>query len=271
MSKTILLYTDAHVRANTKLDHFDALGNFIVEHNPDYVINCGDSADLSMLYTPPAKKMPVSVYDAVAHDVVKELRNHALSVAAVREPLNAYNDRRRTLKKRTAKTQFIHVYGNHENRIFRFVEKFQTRLSEFKKSSPSRYLATTEMDTLFGLSEWDIRIPFGQVLDLEGILFSHYFRSGTNPTSVPSTIANVVHQSSVCGHWHEAKLDMSHTYTGRPLFTCTAPSFCDTTPDYYNGLAPRSFKGFLMLHEVDGSGYYEPNIIGVDRLKREYL
>lgn len=107
---------DAQVTPDTPTEHLDWIGRYIVEQQPDVIINIGDFADMESL----------SSYDAGKRDF--EGRRYINDVDAARKamdvlmsPINSYNARKKENHHKQYKPELHLTLGNHEDRISRAI------------------------------------------------------------------------------------------------------------------------------------------------------
>jgi hypothetical protein len=117
MSKypTICVIPDTQVKADVPLDHLEALGNYLVEKQPDYVVQIGDWYDMPSLSSYDEKKAGFETRDYKA-DI--DAGNEAMRI--LEAPIAAYNKGKRGKNRYEPKK--IMTLGNHDNRINRFRE-----------------------------------------------------------------------------------------------------------------------------------------------------
>jgi len=105
----IAVIPDTQVKPDQDLSYLGAIGNYIVEKQPDAVVHLGDFADLPSL----------SSYDKNKKSF--EGRRYKKDVEAAKEgmdlllsPMRAYNNQHSRNKKKTYNPYMLMLYGNHE-------------------------------------------------------------------------------------------------------------------------------------------------------------
>ncbi len=251
--KKILIIPDAHARPDHNNDRFDALGNFIVDKNPDIVISIGDWADMGSLCS----------YDK-GHRVSEGRRYQDdidSSIDALDRTMNIVN--RYYRKRKTRRPEFYITLGNHENRINRSANE-----------QPELYGKLSINDLRFEDYGWNV-VPFLVPLVKQNIVFQHYLTSG----AMGKPVGGVNHartlvlkglQSVVVGHSHERDFWETVRADGQRMFGLVVGCFDDG--DHHDAATTqhRWWSGLVMLHEAE-DGAAEPAFFSMNYLKRKYL
>lgn len=159
---------DAHISNNQDLTRFDALGNFILDKRPNYLILMGDFLTLNCL----------SAWDKDKRKLM-EGRRYSLEIDAGNEaldkilgPINKYNNSLKRNKQKLIYIKKVYIEGNHSFRISRYLEKdptFDGQVGIIKD------LRLNERDF-----EW---VPYGDYFYVNGIGLTHVPFSGAGPIS----------------------------------------------------------------------------------------
>jgi hypothetical protein len=147
--------------------------------------------------------------------------------------------------------------GNHEDRITREAE-----------CNP-RLIGTISIEDL-GYKEagWIVH-PFLKVAKIAGIEFSHYFVSGPmgRPVSSAAVLLRTRQRSAIQGHVQHTDLSF-HPKTGMIAMFAGA---CYTHDERYLTRQGNDYRRQIwMLHEADGSGYFDPMAVSLRWLKAKY-
>lgn len=266
--KKIISIPDQHIVANQNLRRFEALGNLIVHHNPDYVINGGDMFEANGLYGVTAKKS-WNPKEELCKEVEEDLEQGYRAFSLMWAPFDKANDKlKKSKKKTTRRPNSIFCLGNHDARIEHFVRvNFKFFQDRWGVDDPLKNVYNQE-------EHWDHIFPFQYPVEVEGILFSHNYSSGTATASTMDTILKLASQSAVGYHSHKGEFSAGYTATGRPAFVMQSGWFADpdeTTPDWVGPQGGRNWwNGITILHGVDGRGTFEPEFMSTERLIREY-
>lgn len=254
MSKSILVIPDAQVKPGVPLDHLRWLGNYIVEKQPDVIVNIGDFADMSSL----------SSYDIGKKSF--EGRRYKEDIISVHKamdtllsPLRNLQYRQRNSKRRVYYPDMHMTLGNHCERINRAV------------NNDPKLDGTISIDDLrykeFG---WKVH-PFLNVLEIEGVCFSHYFVSGLagRPASTANAQLNKTHSSCVSGHQQGLQIATGKRADGQLLTSVIAGSFYLHDEDYLGNQGNNHWRGALMLHGCE-NGQFDLNLLPLRYLKEKY-
>lgn len=255
----ILTIPDPHAHPEYDNLRFRALGKLILKEKPDYVICIGDFGDMPSLssYDQGKKTFEGRRYrkdKEAVWDALREL--HA--------PVNEYNERQRKNKEKQYKPRWIMLLGNHEDRIDRYIN-----------DHPESDMCIE--DLRFAEFGWEVH-PFGEIVVIEGIAFSHYFASGVKgaPISGVNIGRSLIQKnlmSSVQGHSHI----FDHAELSRADGTkCFGMSIgCFSHPDQIEGWNMKQhhmwWHGVVFIDDCDGEGYYDQiRPITTRKLMRDY-
>lgn len=250
-----LVIPDTQVKSGVPLDHLDWIGKYIVDKQPEVVVQIGDFADMPSL----------SSYDRGKKAF--EGRRYKDDIAAVHRgmdrlfaPLVAFNTKQRAKGKAQYKPRLILTLGNHEDRISRAVE-----------DDPKLEGVISLDDLDYKRWGWEV-YPFLQPVSVDGVLYSHYFTSGVmgRPVTSARALVKAKHASAVMGHVQTTDIYMGDT---RPDGTSIIGLFCGTC--YLHDEPYLGFQGNLcrrqivMLHEVE-NGSFDPMFVSLKYLKKRF-
>lgn len=254
MSKSILVIPDAQVKPGTPTDHLRWLGNYIVEKKPDVVLCIGDFSDMASL----------SSYDVGKKSF--EGRRYRADIQATQEamhvlldPLSRHQEQQRINKKKVYSPEMHLTLGNHEERINRAVNN------------------DPKLDGTIGMSDlgyeqygWNVH-PFLEVINIQGISFSHYFVSGTagRPASTANAQLNKTHNSCIAGHQQGLQIATGKRADGTLLTSIIAGSFYLHDEDYLGSQGNNHWRGALMLHGCE-NGHFDLNLLPMRYLRAKY-
>jgi len=259
MYRTHLVIGDPHATPEYNNNRFDILGKFIVDRQPDVIVNIGDMASMESLCS----------YDKGKKSF--EGRRYKHDVAAVIDaqermfkPLNEYNEQQRKNKKKQYTPELYLTLGNHEYRINRAVET-QAELEDVISVDDLKYKE-------FG---WNV-IPFLEPTIIDGIAYCHYFTSGVMGRPIGGehtahSLLTKMFMSCVQGHSHLRDFAERTTAEGNKIQATVVGCFLDE--DQWEGYAGPAnkmwYKGLVMLNNcIDGA--YDPEFIGIKALKEKY-
>ncbi len=250
----ILVIPDQQVKPGVNTDYVDHLASYILDKQPDVIINLGDLADMPSLssYDQGKKAFEGRRYKDDVQSVVD-------AQIKLFQPLAAYQERQRINKKKVYTPRTIILLGNHENRINRAV------------NNDPKLDGVLSVDDLGYRTFWDEVHPFLDVVEINGIAFSHYFTTGLagRPSSTANAQLNKQHQSCIAGHQQGLQIAMSNSAAGKRITSIIAGS-CYTHDEEYLGVqGNKHWRGVLMLHNVD-QGEFDLVSVPLSYLEAKY-
>lgn len=266
MSKTILVIPDSHAMPGQDLSRYTAAGRLIVDRKPDYIVELGDFGDFESLCIHDGKgTMEAAALPRLLDDI--EVAQEARRL--LMQPYYDYRKNYLNVHKK-AKTsgyipQLYALEGNHEYRFRRFIEK-----------NP-KFARLVDHDITGILAHGWTPVPYEGlnpgILELEGMLYAHYFTSGAmgKPISgkyVGAALINKKHMSCTGGHGHRL---LWHQELGiRTLSGLEAGWFGEAFMPYA-GQANKEWWSGLTIQHITGPGEYDPEFISIQRVKEQYL
>ena len=179
----IVVIGDTHAHPDYDNKRFTALGQFVAEEQPDYVVQIGDWADMTS-------------FNSHGTKLEHEGTRWKYDVEVTQDSLAAFN--RPILRRKRKLPHRVLTLGNHEHRINRW-------LAENPKA-----VGHVDVQMLgFERHGWDV-FPFGREAEIGGFDFVHHLGSQTGRAAAitsPSNGIKSVGKSTVVGHSHIA----SHT------------------------------------------------------------
>ena len=176
---TILVIPDSHAHPDFNNDRYSWLSRLTIDLKPDVVVDIGDWFDMHSLCT----------YDKGTKGF--QGRRYKDDISAGVEAQDRFYV---PLKRRKKKMPLmLRCLGNHEQRISRAIDREPEML-----------------DGVIGLSDLESKQygwrehPFLEVVNVNGVNFSHYFTSGLMGRPVASARALLLNQNASCiqGHAH---------------------------------------------------------------------
>ncbi len=254
MSRKHLIIADTQVKPENNLDYIDWLGQYILDKEPDVVVNIGDWWDMPSL----------SSYDKGKKSF--EGRRYNLDIAAGKtamdrlwKPVTEYNEMQRRNKKKLYEPERHFAEGNHEHRIVKVTE------------------VQPELDGTIGLKDleiskwgWEFH-PFLDTFVIDGVVYSHYFPSGVMGRACTSarSILSKYHQSAVCGHQQGRDIAYAKRADGTPMTVIMAGSYYEHEEHYLSPFTNEHWRGIYVLHEVS-NGSFDEMPVSLNYLKRKY-
>ncbi|SVC46836.1 uncharacterized protein METZ01_LOCUS299690 [marine metagenome] len=257
---THLIIPDAHAHYQYDNQRFEWLGDFILDRKPEVIVHLGDFADMPALskhgegLSFEGRRLKEDV--EVTHDALKRMWG----------PVNKYNARRRKNKDKQYRPRKVITLGNHEDRINRHCEEHPA-LSEWLDISILNYE-----------NYFDEIHPYRVPVTIDQISYSHFFATGVSgrPISgenIGRALCGKLHASCVQGHSHVFDHAERVTATGQRIFGLSAGCYVhpDYVEDWCRGTVQYWWRGIVILHDIDGEGYYDRmEHITMRWLEREY-
>lgn len=259
MSKRHLYIPDTQIKPGVSLNHLNALGNYIVDKKPEVIIQAGDWADMHSLSSYDQGRLSG---EGARYD--DDIRAAQQGMDVLFGPIRSYNERRKKNRKKRYNPRLVLTLGNHENRIARHVNSYPV-LS-----------GTLSVDNL-GYEDygWDV-YPFLEAVEIDGILYSHYFPRGPSGRIVqtyrgaPSAAAQVQREGQSCTSGHIQGLGFHIQQRGnRRDYGLQAGSFYLHEEDYLGLQGTAYWRGVVMKNEVH-DGMYDPMFLSISYLMKRY-
>lgn len=245
---------DCQVKPGQDLSYLRRVGQYIVDKQPEVIINIGDFADMPSLssYDVGKRQFEGRRYrdDIIAADE---------GMCALLDPLMVYNYKQRQKKEKQYLPRMVMILGNHEQRIQRAVDN-DAKLEGVLSIEDLRYKD-------YG---WEVH-DFLEIVCIDGIAYSHYFITGIagRPASTANAQLSKQHMSCVAGHQPGLQIATAHRSDGTRLTSIIAGSCYEHFEDYQGPQGNRYWRGVLMLHEVV-DGQFDLMPVSLDYLKKKY-
>jgi hypothetical protein len=249
-SKRILVIPDTQCKPNGDITHIKAAANFAVRKQVDIIVTLGDWWDMESL----------SVYNTRKQSEGLRIKD---DVEAGMDAMNAFMDI--INKGFSKKPRLVFTHGNHS---------MQVRLPRFIESNPHLDGMIEESTTPF-LERHGFEVyPFLEVVNIEGIRFSHYIQ---NPHSLrggvlAGTIDNMLKNagfSFVMGHQQVLKMGKHYLSDGTMRLGLVAGAFYPHEESYMSVQGNRHWRGIVLLNEVK-EGAADICEVSLDYLLRKY-
>ena len=255
--KKILLIPDTQVKPNVPTDHLLAMGNYIVAKQPEIVVMIGDWWDMESLNSYEKKGSKFFEGKRVMEDISSG--NDAMDL--MMSPIKALNANRTKNKKRHYKPRMVFCMGNHEYRINRAVA-----------ADPA--LEGLISPDMLNLKGWEVH-PFLDIVDIEGVWFSHYFVNTLSLTKgvLSGTIDNKLQKignSFVMGHQQTLQFGTHYNNGGDGHIGLVAGAFYQHHEDYMGKQGNHHWRGAVMLNQVE-DGKFDPMFLSLDYFLREWI
>lgn len=249
-----LVIPDTQIRSQDNLDFLENIGRYIVDKQPDTIIQIGDFADMPSL----------SSYDVGKKSFEgRRYKDDILAAQAGMErllgPLNEYNERQRKNGKRQYRPRMVLTLGNHEDRISRAIN-----------SDPKLDGTLDLRDLGYESYGWEVH-PFLEVVMVDGVAYSHFFVTGISgrPAATASAQLNKKHMSCVAGHQQGRQSASAYRADGKRITSIIAGSCYEHNEDYLGPQGNVHWRGILVLHDVT-DGEFDEMYVNLDYLKNKY-
>lgn len=254
-----LLIPDTQIKPGVCVNHLNALGHYIVDKQPEVIIQIGDWADMHSLgsYDMGKKAGEGARYEA---DILAAQRG----MQVLMRPIQEYNNRQKALKKKQYNPELLLTLGNHENRINKHVNNYPILDGR---------LSVRDLD----YERWGWKVfPFLEVVERNGIAYSHYFPRNANGAIVqtyrgaPNARVQVQREQQSCssGHMQGLSYHIQQLRNGKHQ-GLIAGSFYMHEEDYLSPQGTAYWRGVIMKYQVK-DGNYDPLFVSMEYLLKKY-
>lgn len=249
-----MVIPDCQVKPDESTEHLKWAAMYAVKHKPDVIVCIGDFFDMPSLssYDKGKKSFEGRRYK-------KDIEAGQLAMSVFMNVIISEQNRNRRNKEKIWKPELHFMLGNHEERILRAVEN-DAMLED-----------VLSLDDL-GLKEygWEV-YPYLQVVNIDGICYSHYFTSGVMGRCVTSARALLGKkmQSCVMGHVQDRDIAYGRRADGKAVTALFSGIFYEHDEDYLTPQTNASWRGIWMLHEVN-DGAFDELPVSLNYLRSKY-
>jgi hypothetical protein len=250
---------DTQIKPGVPTEHITAASNYILDKKPDVIVVLGDWFDMPSMSQYEQRGSKYFEGKSYRSDIDAGIAGMDLLF----DPWIRYNNARKKSKHALYTPRTVFITGNHENRIQRAVYQ------------DPRLEGTISLDDLRLRRHFDEVHDFLEIVDIDGILYSHYFQ---NPDSakrmplggqVPNRLRSIG-QSFTQGHQQGLSVGMRYTPTGKAQRGIVAGSFYQHDEHYAGPQGSNYWRGILFCHEVQ-AGDYSLMEVSIDYLLKEWL
>lgn len=246
MSKHFVI-PDLQVKPDVPLNHCEWIGKYIVEKTPDAVINLGDHADMTSLSTYDRGKL-----DFEGRRFEKDMEAAEFANSLLMTPLSESS--------RWEDTETHILYGNHENRIERFVQE-NPELAGFVSLTALNYAAW-----------YDHVHEFLKPVVIDGVSYAHYFynpNTGRPYGGMIQTKLKNVGMSFTQGHCQGLDYGLRTLNNGNQQHGLIAGSCYLHREKYLGPQGHGHWNGIIVKYAVN-NGNYDIMVVSLDSLCRKY-
>lgn len=248
----ILAIPDTQVKDGVPLDHLLWAGQYAVDTKPDVIVHIGDHWDM-----PSLSSYDVGKKSFEGRRYKTDVRAGNLAMDMLLEPIKEEQSRLRRNKHKLWNPDLIFTMGNHEHRIERAIEK-------------DAILEDTIGYHDLNLSDWNVA-DFLDPVNVEDVMFCHYFTSGVmgRPVASARALLTKKHMSCFMGHVQDRDIAFDRRGDGRAITGIFGGIFYQHDEEYLNAQGNGSWSGVWMLNEVN-NGSFDELPVSVNYLKRKY-
>jgi hypothetical protein len=238
---------DCQVRPGVPTEHLEWIGNYIVEKQPDVIVQIGDFADIDSLNSYAKGKR-----EAEGKRLAKDISCVRRAMETLLKPIHDYN--------RTAEVKYkpeMHLtLGNHEYRMEREVEENPKLEGMFDMG-----------DLGYADNGWKVH-DFLEVVTIDGVEYAHYFTSGAmgRPVTSAAALLRERQNSATMGHVQHTDMAFHKKTQNIALFA----GICYLHDERYLGPQGNDTRRQIIFkHEVE-DGKYDPMFVSLRFLQKRY-
>lgn len=264
-NKTLVI-GDAHADPRFSQERFTALGNFIVDQQPESIVQIGDWGNLDSISFHTKGKPLLNEGMRLSDDINSMKEAFTLTF----QPMDELNSRLSKHKQKQYKPDVYWLNGNHEDRTWRYIQD---------KPELAGFVPTHDF---VGAAERGFNVvPFRGHVYIDGVAFTHAPLAPSKNVTLSGEFicarATRGYQNSVVfGHVHHRSIHSVNRNTanadGVRVDAISAGCFFDYNPDYVRGNEGQLnwWRGLVLLTHV-APGEVDIETIDIRRLKQEYL
>lgn len=237
-----LVIPDCQVHSEVPTEHLTWVGRYIAAKRPDVIVCIGDFADMPSLCS----------YDKGKK--ASEGRRYVDDIEAARSAMERLVSEWRDIP--DYNPRMVLTLGNHEDRITRAIEDYA--VMEY---------AIGLHDLAYESFGWEVH-PFLEVVEIDGIEYSHFFTSGSmgRPVTSAAALLRARQKSAIMGHTTHTDVAFHPRTQHIAIFSGT----CYLHDEDYLGFQGNvQRRQIIALHEVD-NGRFDPLFVSLGYLKRRY-
>jgi len=255
MTKRVLVIPDSQIRPGDNYDFLSWIGQYAVDMQPDIIVHLGDFADMPSL----------SSHDKAGSKSMEGMRYKEdinTSIEAMKvllAPITEHQDFLKKNHKARWNPRMVMLYGNHENRINRAIQ-----------NDPKLEGLISLEDLKYEELGWET-VPFLQPINIEGVMFCHYFVSGVmgNPVGTARALLTKHHQSCIAGHQQGRDIAFAKRADGTEMTAMIVGSGYMHDENYLNHQTNIHWRGVVILNEVE-NGTFDEIMVSMRYLRNKY-
>jgi hypothetical protein len=256
MTKTAVVFSCAHATPEASNDRFSWLGKFLYDLKPDYVVDLGDGADMKSLNSYDTRKPESIVTQSYERDI------------------DTYNDSQERLRHyfkqgKRKKPVWYGFEGNHEARITTAIT-FDPRLEGTKYGISFKHLNTNKWFDEY--HQYEYGAP--KVHSYDGVDYAHFVGAGNFGRAISGThhaygLIQNRYRSCTVGHSHKRDMYFKDGVGTRGAIGLVAGCYKGAKETWAGQANMDWWHGVIIKRQI-ADGYYEPEFVGLDTLRKEY-
>ena len=249
-----LVIPDLQVKPGVSLDHIDWIARYIVEKQPDVIVQIGDWADMESL-----SSYDVGTKAFEGRRIAADLEVANQTIARLAGPIQKEIERRNNFHKRRWHPRMIFTTGNHEDRINRAIN-MDPKLEGLIKPD----------DLLFKQYGFEV-FPFLEPAVVDGVVYCHYLVSGVmgKPIATARQILQKKHMSCFVGHKQGYDIATDYRGDGSRITAIICGSAYPHDEGFLNPQSNKHYRGIVRLNEVI-DGEFDEMKVSLAYLKEKY-
>jgi hypothetical protein len=249
-----IVIPDTQCKPEHSYEYLTRIGKYIVDKQPDTIIQIGDFADMASL-----SSYDIGKKSFEGRRYIADIEAAHSAMGALLSPLKDYNERQRRNGKKQYKPRMVLTNGNHEDRISRVVN-----------SDPKLDGTISLNDLDYEKFGWEV-YPFLEVCVIDGIAYSHYFTSGSlgRPVTSPAALLTKRHMSAVMGHVQNRGIAYATRADGKEITAIFSGSCYEHNEDYLGAQGNNYWRGIWVLHDIN-DGEFDAMQVSLKYLSQKY-
>lgn len=254
---THVVIPDTQVKPGVPTEHLGWIGQYIVDRfagkDNVTIVHLGDHWDMPSLSSYDRGKKSME-----GRRVLADVAAGNEGFAILDEPLASYNARQRATKHAQWLPRKVLLRGNHEDRIRRATED---------DAAMDGLLSFDMLDS----RDWEVH-PFLEVVDIDGVWYSHFFQAAGTGRPLGGTAMNrLVKLGNSFTQGHQQTFDPAVRFLrdGRMQRGLVAGACYLHTEDYLGYQGNAHWRGLIVKHQVKDGGY-DLMEVSLDYLCRRY-
>jgi len=241
-----LIIPDVQMKHGVRDEHMRWIGNYIVEKQPDVIVQIGDFADMESL------SAYLKAKESEGLRYKKDLQAVHGALDKLFAPVNDYN----LTAPVKYKPRWVLTLGNHEQRILRLIDDHP------------------KFEGVFGIEdlkyeEYGFEVhPYLKVIKIDGIEYSHFFTSGVKGNACSSAAVQLRERacSSTAGHVQHTDVAIHKKTQQTALFSGT----CYLHDEKYLGQQDNCQRRQIVVKNEVEDGRYDLMFVSLKYLEKHY-